>query len=142
MCKLFKYGKNSVEIDTGFKSFDKQSNYLGTGNVIANTQCSSYIRPTYELVSHSKEYQARHLFEFDIKPFKLSGMNKALVEKFADKHNGCILYKFFYIKDKNIQTIGFLLTSKDKKRHSIIGTYTRKRERCINALLPYLTEED
>jgi hypothetical protein len=142
MCKKFEYGKNSVKVDTGFKSFDKQSNYLGTGNVIANTQCSSYIRPTYELKCNTRNYPARELFEFDIKPFKLSGINEALVEEFADKYNGCILYKFFYMQNKKIQTIGYLLTSKDKKRHSIIGTHTRKRERCINVLLPYLIDKD
>ncbi|MCG3655388.1 hypothetical protein L5F23_01565 [Aliarcobacter butzleri] len=47
--KKFGYTSNGkLKISTGFKTFDEQSNYLGTGNVIANTQFSWYLRPTYE----------------------------------------------------------------------------------------------
>lgn len=35
-------------VNTGYKTFDKQTNYIGTGNVIANTMLGFYVRPLTE----------------------------------------------------------------------------------------------
>lgn len=35
-------------VNTGYKTFDNQTNYIGTGNVIANTMLGYYVRPLSE----------------------------------------------------------------------------------------------
>ncbi|MCT7910286.1 hypothetical protein N5912_00445 [Arcobacter lacus] len=140
--KKFGYTSNGkLKISTGFKTFDEQSNYLGTGNVIANTQFSWYLRPTYETECNGFPFKERELFESDIKKFQLvNSYFRKIIEDFTDKYGGSILYCFSYKKRKENVRIGYLLTSKDKSKYEVFGTKNMKREDCIYSLLPYFTE--
>jgi hypothetical protein len=78
--KKFEYtNEGKLKLSTGFKTFDKQTNYLGTGNVCANTQFSWYIRPTYETECNGFSFKEGDLFKSDIKNFRLSSYIEKMV---------------------------------------------------------------
>lgn len=136
--KKFEYTNNGkLKLSTGFKTFDTQTNYLGTGNVCANTQHSWYIRPTYETECNGFQFKEGELFKSDIKDFRLSSYIEKMIKEFTDKNSGSILYSFFYRKRGEDINIGYLLTSKDKSKYRTFGAKNTKRQECIYALLPY-----
>ena len=115
----FEYKRNgNIKVESNYSLFNKQSNYLGTGNVIANTQVSWYIRPSYKVDSNSK---LGELQDYDLDHFKqMNKWNKQSVKDFVDKNNGGILYWFFYLSNKDIVTIGYLLTNKEKTDYMVL----------------------
>lgn len=121
----FEYKKNgNMLVESNYELFNKQSNYLGTGNVIANTQVSWYIRPSYKVDSNSK---LGELQDYDLDHFKqMNKWNKQSVKDFVDKNNGGILYWFFYVSNKKIVTIGYLLTNKEKTDYIALFSDTNR----------------
>ena len=140
--KKFEYtNEGKLKLSTGFKTFDKQTNYLGTGNVCANTQFSWYIRPTYETECNGFSFKEGDLFKSDIKNFRLSSHIKKMIQEFTDKNSGSILYSFTYRKRGEDVKIGYLITSKDNKKYHIFGAKNIKIEECMYALLPYFIKD-
>ncbi len=56
-------------VDTGWKTFDRQTNCISTGNMIANTQLSLYIRPYRETECNGNAFKPGELLEADLKAF-------------------------------------------------------------------------
>lgn len=52
---------------TGLVSFDRQTNYIGSGNVWATTQQSSYLRSTQEIECNGFTFGRKHLFQSDVR---------------------------------------------------------------------------
>jgi hypothetical protein len=69
--KVFDKTGNWMKINTGHKTFDRQTNIISNGNVIANTMTGLHIRSwdTTRLSHIDEERPLGHLFNFDIKPF-------------------------------------------------------------------------
>lgn len=99
-------------INSGYKAFDKQTNFLGDGNVIANTQYSNYIRPYGEVECNGATFQPGHLLKFDIQHFKRipDAIISAIMD--ANRENSYILYEFFVNpkKGERREVIGYVLT--------------------------------
>lgn len=112
MCKV---------INTGLLIFDAQTKFLGIGNVISDTQYSAYIN--------------KESFENDIKKFDLILDHKNFVQKFLEENNNCVLYKFFFKKRGEIETIGFIVTDKTKEKIELFGARTKKRVDALNNIL-------
>ena len=101
------------KINTGLTTFDSQTKYLGIGNVISDTQYSTYIN--------------KDTFEDDIKKFDLIIDQRVLVKQFLEENSICVLYKFFFKKRGFEETIGFILTNKEKTNIKMFGARTKKR---------------
>ena len=71
--KEAKYNKTGTRqiIDTGFKKFDKATNLISAGNVIANTQYGNFIRPYNMVLCNGNKFHKGHLMECDLKGFKV-----------------------------------------------------------------------
>lgn len=57
---------NKMHIESEYKTFNKQTNYIGTGNVIANTQFSTFVRPFTETKCNGYDFQEGHLQNYDL----------------------------------------------------------------------------
>ena len=112
MEKLYTWSKNKMKmrINTGFKEFDKQTNYIGQGNVIANTQYSNYIRAYNETINPvGQEVEKGYLQKYDLHFFtELSQYIKDIL--MANKDMKFILYEFRIYKNGKKRVIGHILT--------------------------------
>ena len=111
MEKLYTWSrnKNKMIIDTDFKEFNKQTNYIGTGNCIANTQYSSYIRPINETTCNGCNFPANHLQNYDLKGFAINSEMRNILK---NQTESTILYEFYIHKNKRVEIIGHLLINK------------------------------
>ena len=64
---------NRSEAITGVRAFDDQCQGIMTGNVIANTFYSSYIRPRREVDCNGYAFPYGNLQLFDLRPFEQEG---------------------------------------------------------------------
>ena len=111
-CKWSKDGMKML-IDSGWKEFDRQTNLIDTGNVIANTQYSSFIRPWKETKCNGYTNPEGHLTNYDLKPFRNYWIPED-IEKYLIDHNrqeSSILYMFF-VRDKegHVEPFSFVVT--------------------------------
>lgn len=120
MEKLYTYSKNKMKmiINTGFKEFDKQTNYIGHGNVIANTQYSNYIRAYNETINPvGQEVEKGYLQKYDLQFF--SDINQAIRKELTEnKDMKFILYEFRIYRNGRKRVIGHILT--DTENNTII----------------------
>lgn len=91
------FSKNGMKqiINSGWKEFDNQTNCITTGNVIANTQYSSFIRPWKERECNNNIFPEGDLMRFDIEHF--GRLPEAIDKYLRDKNrqDSVILYEFF-----------------------------------------------
>ena len=112
-----KYGTRQI-IDSGWKEFDRQTNYISTGNVIASTQLSSFIRPWRQTECNGFTNQCGHLMNYDLKQFDRWRIPADLLVEIEDKNReeSVILYMFYTnTKDRDIKPFGWVLTTRDHK---------------------------
>lgn len=127
-------------IDTGFKKFDKATNIITTGNVIANTQYSNFIRPYNMTLCNGVEHPKGHLMNYDLKHFNRVSSHIMEIIKDTERKNSVILYEFFIGKD----TIGHVLCNSADHYISYdvcfnYGCQYLKRSLCINKVIEYIT---
>ena len=126
---------NKIKFESGFTTYDKQTNYIGKGAVISNTQYSNYIR--------GNEFKA-----YDLKLFRnLPNFIRSIVNQINYQ---TILYEFshtsyhedYYIgKSKHKIIDGYVLTTVDGHLISkwIIGK-TKKSKLAVNEAIKYICE--
>ena len=126
---------NKMKFESGFATFDKQTNYISKGAVISNTQYSSYIR--------GNEFKA-----YDLKLFKnLPNFIRNIVNQINYQ---TILYEFSHTsyhedyytgKSKHKIIDGYVLTTTDGHLISkwVLGK-TKKSELAINEAIEYITK--
>jgi len=112
--------KGNQVVNTRWKEFDRQTNYIGSGNVIANTQVSSYIRPWVETECNGCVNPEGRLMKFDLQQFDGFRIPKNLLDVIENKNrkDSVILYMFFTMRNKRVVPFGWVLSDKD---HSTIG---------------------
>lgn len=135
---------NKMHIDSGFKLFDKQTTLITTGNVIAPTQTSWFIRPFDEVVNGGYIGKPGEFLEYDLKHF-LNGVPEYMLKILRDKNRkeSYILYKFFVTKDHETETIGYVLTDYN---HNYITSHVTcpygcnywKREAALSEAMRYI----
>lgn len=137
-------------IATEHKTFNRQCDYIGTGNVYSNTQTSSYIRSVDTVECNGRISQPGHLRNFDLKQFErlLRPSDRSRVDKY--KNRQIILYVFFHYRKHHLP----LFQSKPAKHiHGIVITGdshelldrwivgpTWKSNDIIEAVLPFIVK--
>ena len=111
---------NKMRFESGFKTFDNQTNIITTGNVVARTQFSGYVRPKSETECNGFVRDEGVLQKYDLEEGFLSSLLPYRLKKdvgiLADENGGCIAYLFFYKKSSGQRDfIGLVITSKDYK---------------------------
>jgi len=135
---------NKMHFESPHKTFNRQTNCLGTGNMIANTQYSNYIRPYSEIECNSFTNPPGHLQNYDltknivadILPYHIREEIRQLT------HNGGgIIYNFHHWQGGKCINDGFVLTRRDD--HKLIEVwYVNKDWRAIAAVdeaIKYIT---
>ena len=131
---------NRMVMETGHKTFDRQTNIVGTGNMIANTQYSSYIRPYTETKCWGPdEFELGHLRAYDLNGFRdMPQWVHKQVER-VTHHTKAILYQFFHygnnrhwsgyqkrvihgyiLTDSNGRLLAKMVTGPTHKSHAVI----------------------
>ncbi|MBO7695721.1 MAG: hypothetical protein J6T10_24085 [Methanobrevibacter sp.] len=112
MENLYSWNKRGTRmlIDTGYRRFDKQTNYVSYGNVISNTQYSMYIRDKFETECNGSNCETGELRNFDLEYFTKYFDNN-MKEFFNQFFGRCCLYEFSVYNKKNNQreVIGWLV---------------------------------
>lgn len=137
------FSKNGMKmlINTGFKTFDKQTNLITTGNVYASTQFSSYIRPWSKTECNGMDFPCGELLKYDLKPFSPYTIPIPIMRELYDetRTESLILYMFF-IHRQGIKPLGWVLTDKNHKMKSwFVDYWTWKREAAMKEIIKYIT---
>ena len=138
---------NKMHFDSSFKSFDKQTNYIGTGNVWASTQFSSYIRPWNEVKNGGYIGNPGDFCKYDMQHFRNVPDNMRSIILDKNRTESVILYEFFFYNNhREREVIGYVLTDKYYKyiEHYVdcySGWWTKsyaKRKSAINECMKYI----
>lgn len=127
--KFYTWSKNGNKmiINSNFKEFNKQTNLITSGNVIANTMWGLYIRPWNETECNGLTFKEGELFEQDLKHFNIT---RAMREYIKSLNKQVILYEIFIYRNGKKDVIGWLIEDKgriiDMTVANSIGNY-RKR---------------
>lgn len=127
--KFYAWSKsgNKMIINSKFKEFNKQTNLITSGNVIANTMWGLYIRPWNETECNGLTFKEGELFQQDLKHFNIT---RAMREYIKSLNKQVILYEIFIYRNGKKDVIGWLIEDKgriiDMTVANSIGNY-RKR---------------
>ena len=127
--------RNKMKFESGFATFDKQTNYISKGAVISNTQYSNYIR--------GNEFR-----DYDLKFFR--GLPNFIRNILNQINYQTILYEFSHTsyhedyytgKSKHKIIDGYVLTTTDGHLISkwVLGK-TIKSELAVNEAVKYICE--
>jgi hypothetical protein len=131
---------NKMKIDTGHKSFDRQTNVLMAGNIIANTQFGWHIRPYSETECNGYTFEPGHLRRVDLGYFTHlpHHVRQAVIELTATE--AVWLYQFYHYSGKRRIVHGYLITAKDHTLLKTIVTGDRYRSaKILAAVTPYVS---
>jgi hypothetical protein len=130
---------NKMKFESGHKLFDRQTNYLSTGNVIANTQFSSFIRAGNCTVSPVGEHVPEGVLQdFDLNPFKgLPRFIREFIRK-VGKDKSVIMYELRHWYGRTKVVDGYVVTDADYKHLKTF--YINKRARnAVDEALKYFS---
>lgn len=113
-------------INSGWKEFDRQTNLLADGNVIANTQVSSFIRPWKETECNGFTNPEGHLTLYDLSQFDNFVMPEDIWNYLLDeeRQESVILYMFF-IRNKENHIEPFCWAIADREHHLVMYRIVR-----------------
>lgn len=106
--KFYTWSKsgNKMIINSDFKEFNKQTNCISQGNVIANTMWGLYIRPWNETECNGLTFKEGELFQQDLKHFNIT---RAMREYIKSLNREVVLYEIFIYRKGKQDTIGWLI---------------------------------
>jgi hypothetical protein len=149
--KKFNKTGTKMLVDTGWKTFDRQTNVISTGNVVSNTQFSMYIRPFGETECNGTHFRPGELLDFDMKPFRKyydvpSEIMRILYDK--DRNDSLILYMFRTFEGTKPVPFLWVITTKHPEyrlvhREVVYYMHQRytKRLKAADEILKYITED-
>lgn len=147
MKKAVYNSKGNQVVNTDWKEFNKQTNCISTGNVYANTQVSSFIRPWCETECNGRVNPEGHLMKFDLQQFDGFRIPANLLDVIKDKNrkDSVILYMFFTMRNKRVVPFGWVLTDKNYKllKWTVVRENNesfKKRWSALNEAIQYITE--
>lgn len=106
--KFYTWSKNGMKmiINSDFKEFNKQTNCISQGNVLANTMYGNYIRPYNETICNGQTFPIGHLFNYDLKYFRISQAMKEYIKSLNKK---VVLYEIFIYRKNRKEILGHLI---------------------------------
>lgn len=138
---------NKMRFESPHKTFNRQTNCLSTGNVIANTQYSNYIRPYSEIECNGFTNAPGHLQNWDLTENIVSRMPHHIREEIRQltHDDGGIIYNFHHwgggYHGKCIVD-GFVLTTRHDDYKLIEVWYINRDWRAMGAVdeaIKYIT---
>lgn len=120
--KYWKYSKNGMKmiLHTAFGIFNNQTNYIGSGNVIANTMYGKYIRAINDIECNGRNYEKGYLRNVDLETFDLPNELKEYIDTIKEQF---VLYQFHYYKNNKQIVIGYILDiNKDFKIFNVLDS--------------------
>jgi hypothetical protein len=131
---------NRMQFDSLHKTFNKQIDSISTGNVWGDAQFSSYIRSFDTFECNGFNFEAGHLQEFDLKPFR-SLIPYWIVDeiKRLTMVEGGILYVFKHFNNGERVIDGVVFTTTDYKeiKRWYFGNY--KQQSVLEEAIKYIT---
>ena len=142
-------------VDTCWKTFDRQTNCISTGNVVANTQLSLYIRPYQETECNGFTFKPGELMEVDLKSFTYRPPDNIMdILRDKSREKSVILYMF-----STSETVGNIVGKRMRvpffwvitggnhrlvRRHIVYrhGAQMWKRQKAADEVLKYITDDD
>lgn len=125
--ELYTWSKNGMKmiINTGFKTFDKQTNCITRGNVIANTMSGWHIRGYNETECNGLHFKKGELQEKDLSVYSTCISKRQLDDllSYVDTNRSFYIYDLHYLSkgkynDKHID-FAFII-EQDNKYHYIL----------------------
>ena len=133
-----------MKIETGHKTFDKQSHgYIMTGNVIADTQQSLYVRPFDKTECNGHTFSPGHLQEVDLNNLgnEFSNDVKFFIKKLS-KTEKIIAYQFRHFNKDKKMVHGYVVTNdKHECLRSWTTPHTYKSHNIMSAAIKAVTKE-
>lgn len=132
---------NKMKMESGFKAFDRQTTCLSPGNVLGDTQRSSYIRPYNEIMNGSYQMKPGEARNFDLNGF--SNLHKIVRDMVISmtETKPVILYKFRHFNGKTEMIDGYVITDTN---HILLKTiYTGKTNKsalAVDAASEYVSD--
>lgn len=128
---------------TAYKTFDKQTNFISSGNVIASTQYSNLIRCN----------ETENIYQYDVQSFNLNRLASCLVKSLYgncknENKRGFYLYEFsiWNYKQNKRNVIGWLMMDYDNLTcyHSIVNGNKnyKKKEDVLNKCLEIIRHKN
>lgn len=135
--------ENKMKMETGLKIFDKQTNLVTTGSVIANTQFSMYIRSFDTVKAYGdRTYRKGDLQNFDLAYFK-GNIPSYILEKIRNlgKDRDLYVYEFFHVNARKEKSVhGYVVTTKDHEFLEYFVTGTSKSYLVIKECVQYVSD--
>lgn len=115
MKKIIWATPNKMEIGTGHAAFDRQTNIISTGNIIANTMIGWHIRPHSETECNGLTRPPGHLRDFDLQLFRSRNMRRHVLSYILSvtQDSPIWLYEFFHYNGRCRIMHGYIVTAKD-----------------------------
>lgn len=133
-------------METGHRTFDRQTNLISTGNIIAETQLARYIRGELKVTCWGDEvYKPGHLRNFDLGNFPwLSATVRAFIITHTNGTKDSVwVSQFFHYNGHRKIVHGYIITTTDHKLLAkFITGRTYKSGLVINGVLPYVVERE
>lgn len=102
---------NKMRFESGFKTFDNQTNLISTGNLVSNTQYSTCVRSRNTVKCGDKIFPKGDLQQFDLDHFETLPQD---VRKFFEQgytiSNNVWLYQFRHFSRGKKIVDGFVIT--------------------------------
>jgi len=135
-------------VQSGHKAFDAQADLIMTGNVLACTQHSLFIRPASETECNGMTFPPGHLQRFDCGFWRRTGTPARVIERACELANregrSVILYRFFHRAGERRIDHGHLITTGEYSPKRLLARFItprrRKSRQVIEAAIPYITD--
>lgn len=135
---------NKMLFESGHKQFDRQTNLISTGNIIANTQRGGFIRPRKCTECNGLTRPEGHLREFDLRGW--DRMPREIKDKVLEltEDDSVILYRFHHYNNNGwMVTHGWVITTADYNNYKLLYSKvtgpTYKSHYVIEEAIKYVT---
>lgn len=136
---------NRMLIETGHATFDRQTNVIGTGNIIANTQSAFFVRGELCVKCWGpKVYQPGELRDYDLGnwPKMPSSVRIAIVRMTRGQQDSIWVSEFFHYNGRRRITHGYIITDRvNGLLYLACRGPTYKSIRVLRGVLPYVVKE-
>jgi len=136
---------NKMFMDTGHRTFDRQTNIVSTGNIIAATQLAYFVRGELELRCWGPEvYEPGHLRNYDLGnwPQMPSHVRKTIIRATQGTKESVWVSEFFHYRGERKVIHGYVVTTHGHKLlHSFVTGPTYKSSLVIEGVIPYVVED-
>ena len=136
---------NKMHFESPHKTFNRQTNCICTGNVVADTQYSNYIRPFTELECNGRVNEPGHLQNWDLTQHFTSSILPGHIRQEVrelTRDQKAILYNFHHWNGRRRIDDGWVLTSDSQEYKLIRVWYINPDWRAVEAVneaIKYIT---